>query len=177
MSHLKKSIGKLEAISSSPIQIGNIAPGTHANDVVTKSQLDAIGSSSTSSTGSSFVFIGTITKDDVNANIGVASFLLGDFSYNGRILSKIASKTTEAFDSDIVNAGIIDNVTSYSIILSDSGSLTTNTLSIADTSSWQQTTSPASTFSIMAIFGGKGTFAGGNTTGSLNVYALFVDLP
>lgn len=169
MGHLKIRKGILESISQKPIRIGNIAPGIRENDVATKAQLDAVGSS--------FVLIGTVTKDDVNANIGAASFLLGDYSYNGKIFCSLLVHSTEIFDVDTIGVAIIDNVTGTA---AGAESIALNTIGFTNSDSggtWKQQISSASTYSIRVTYGGKGVFAGGNTTGSVNVYGLFVSLP
>lgn len=171
MGYLKIRKGILESISQKPIRIGNIAPGIRENDVVTKAQLDAAGSS--------FVLIGAVTKDDVNANIGAAQFVVGDYSYNGKILCSVLTHTIEAFNVDAIGISIIDNITG-TYAGQGSSVNTDNTIGFSNSDSagmWKQQTNPESTFSFNITYQGKGTFAGGNTAGLINVYGVFVSLP
>lgn len=123
-----------------------------------------------------YVLIGTITKNDVNANVGVSSFVKGSDSYNGRIITNIATKLVQAFDSDSVQAGIIDLISSTEVVtqlIGNTGSFTIFSFGL-DNPFIQDF---GSTYGIVARKLGKGNFIGGNTTGLLEVYAKFESQP
>jgi len=147
--------------------------------ITTQNGVQSIVESSDPNSGgaSSLVLIGTITKDDVNAHVGESSFVKGSNSYGGKAIITVVTKLVEAFDQDVVQAGIIDLVSGYQVApqaIGGVGSLTVFSFD-AVVSLWIQ--DAGSTFGIMGVRLGKGNFNGGNTTGLIEVYAKFESLP
>jgi len=164
MNLFKKIGSKILAIGSSPVIIGNVAPATKNGEVLVYEQL--------TSGGSACELIGSVGFADVNANIGVNSFTIGSFPYSGRAVVSVVAKITQLFNVDTVTSmGIKDITGSVSSITTLGTSV--NALSIQATTSFVQTSGGNYALFVTSF----GNYAGGNTTGNVDIYVLFADVP
>ena len=134
------------------------------------SSLAPAGATGAAGAGSTYVLIDSIGFADVNANIGVDNFLLGSFSYGGKILSSVMVKITQAFDVDTVATSVVvDTVTSspFSSLIPSTGLR----VRFADGNFTQNSANYNIDINTTDII------LGGNTTGNVDIYVLFADMP